>query len=386
MKSSFLRTVALAAAATSFSLPSLADETVRATVDAVVEPLMAEHDIPGMSVAVLHGGERHVFHYGVSSRETGTPVDNATLFEIGSLSKPFTGTLLARLQAEGSVDLSAAAKTILPEIDGSAIGGASLLDLHTYVAGGLPLQFPDGVDETNFVAFYRDFEPTGEIGASRLYSNASIGLSGHLAALSAGGPFAPLLAEKILEPMKLTDTFLEVPEARMADYAQGYTRDNVPVRVNPGLFDEEAYGVKTTASDLLRFVEGSVNPEELGDDLEVALSTARTGVYRVDAMHQGLGWELYSAPARLDDLLQGADPAFVLKPNAVTRPDAPVIGEAVGTVSKTGSTGGFGAYALFQPERGTAIVMLANRFWPNPARIEAAYAILAKIDPGFVAD
>ncbi|MGV6871890.1 class C beta-lactamase [Pseudochelatococcus sp. B33] len=386
MKSLFLRTLTFTAMMTLSAVPALAVETVRSAVDAVVKPLMAEHDLPGLSVAILHDGEHHVFHYGVASRDTRAPVDDKTLFEIGSLSKPFTGTLLARLEAEGAVDLSAAAQTVLPELAGSPIGSASLLDLHTYVAGGLPLQFPDGVDKTNFAAFYRRLEPTGKIGASRLYSNPSIGLSGHLAAASAGQSFASLLADKVFEPLKLADTFLEVPEDRMADYAQGYTRDNAPVRVNPGLFDQEAYGVKTTARDLLRFVEASVNPEGFSEGLESALVAARTGVYRVDRMHQGLGWELYGVPARLGDLLQGADPAFVLESNAVERPDAPVTGAAVGTVSKTGSTGGFGAYALFQPERGTAIVMLANRFWANPARIEAAHTILAKIDPDFVAD
>ncbi|WP_176223191.1 serine hydrolase [Aurantimonas sp. 22II-16-19i] len=167
--------------------PAFADEATRAAVDAVVEPLMAEHDVPGMSVAILHDGERHVFHYGFTSLQTGEAVGDDTLFEIGSLSKPFTGTLLARLEAERMVDLSAKAEDLLPELAESPVGGASLVDLATYASGGLPLQFPDGVDETNFPTFYRDFAPITEIGASRLYSNPSIGLAGHLAAASAGG-------------------------------------------------------------------------------------------------------------------------------------------------------------------------------------------------------
>lgn len=382
---SLFKILTLATALAVTAAPSLATDTLRATVDEVVKPLMARHHLPGLSVAIRHAGQSHVFHYGVASRETRKPVDDRTLFEIGSLSKPFTGTLLARLEAEGTVDLSAAAQSILPDLAGSHVGRATVRELHTYVAGGLPLQFPNGVDETNFVAFYRRFEPTSTIGASRLYSNPSLGLSGHLTAAKAGRSLAALMAEKILQPLQLADTFLKVPDARRADYAQGYTRDGAPVRVNPGLFDQEAYGVKTTASDLLRFVAASADPAGSATSLGAAFVAARTGLYRVGGMHQGLGWELYAAPALLGELLHGAEPDFVLKANAVERPRQPVAGAAVGTVSKTGSTGGFGAYALFQPARGTAIVILANRFWPNPARIEAAHAILARIDPGFFA-
>ena len=388
MKSAFLSAaVALTVAALNLGVPASAQETVRAVVDAAVKPVMAEEDVPGMSVAVLVDGERYIYHYGVASRETGAAVDGDTIFEIGSLSKLFTGTLAGRLQAEGRLNLSARAESVMSDLQGSPIGSATLLELATYNAGGLPLQFPDGVDETNFVTWYRSFDPITPIGESRLYSNPSIGLFGHLAAQSAGSSFSALLKEKVLEPLELKNTFLTVPEERLGNYAQGYNRDGKPVRVNPGLFDDEAYGVKTTAEDFLRFVAAFMKRTNETGPLAEGLVTARFGYYRVGAMHQGLGWELYPAPARLDDLLQGADPAFVLEPNAVEIVDAPVIdGALVGTASKTGSTGGFGAYALLSPERGTAIVMLANRFWQNSKRIETAYQILSKLDPKFAAN
>ncbi len=254
------------------------------------------------------------------------------------------------------------------------------------MAGGLPLQFPAEVNEQNFISFYKSFIPTTEIGTSRLYSNTSIGLSGYLAAKSVGAPFASLLDEKVIKPLNLSHTFLSVPKNRFTSYAQGYTSSNAPVRVNPGVFDDEAYGIKTTAADLLGFVEASGNPNRFEGSLKAALIAARSPVYQVRRMYQGLGWELYRAPARRVDLLQGVDPDFVMKANQIEPPSLHVPAEMVATVSKTGSTGGFGAYALFQPERGTGIVILANRFWPNSARIATAYSILGKLDPGFFAD
>ncbi len=382
----YLNTIALLVGV-GLSIGSAAsEEDLHSKIGSVAEPLMAEHQIPGLSIGILHDGHHHIFHYGVSSRETAAPVNDETLFEIGSLSKPFTGTLLARLQAEGSVDLYTQVREILPELAQSPLGAASLLDLHTYVAGGLPLQFPTDVNEQNFLAYYKGFKPTAEIGSSRLYSNTSMGLSGYLAAKSVSASFASLLDDKVIKALKLSDTFLTVPEDRLESYAQGYTSDNTPVRVTPGVFDQEAYGIKTTAADLLRFIEASVDPERSEGPLRTALTAARSPVYQVRQMHQGLGWELYRAPARRTDLFQGIDPEFVLKANKIAPPSLHVPAEMIATLSKTGSTSGFGAYALFQPGRGTGIVILANRFWPNSARIEAAYSVLAKIDPGFFED
>ena len=66
---------------------------VRALVDATIRPLMARHDIPGMAVAVTIDGRVQVFDYGVASKESGTPVGDATRSEIGSVSKTLTATL-----------------------------------------------------------------------------------------------------------------------------------------------------------------------------------------------------------------------------------------------------------------------------------------------------
>jgi beta-lactamase class C len=54
---------------------------------------MAEYDVPGMAVAVTVDDRPMFFNYGVASREDNTPISGETLFEIGSVSKTFTGTL-----------------------------------------------------------------------------------------------------------------------------------------------------------------------------------------------------------------------------------------------------------------------------------------------------
>ena len=132
-----------------------------------------------------------------------------------------------------------------PALQGSRFDGISLLDLATYTAGGLPLQFPDSVqkDQAQIRDYYRQWQPTYAPGSQRLYSNPSIGLFGYLAARSLGQPFERLMEQQVFPALGLEQAHLDVPEAALAQYAQGYGQDDRPLRVGPGPLDAEGYGV-----------------------------------------------------------------------------------------------------------------------------------------------
>lgn len=359
-----------------------ADEgALRATIDGVVAPLMEANDIPGMAVAVTIDGQSHLFNYGLASQEEARPVDDRTLFEIGSISKSFTGTLGALAAAEGKLALSDPAARHVPELAGTVFERITLLELATYTAGGLPLQFPDGVStQEELTAYFRNWRPSFEPGAMRLYSNPSIGLFGYAAARATGTAFDDLMTGTLLPRLGLANTYLRVPEAEMAHYAFGTSRDGRPVRVNPGALDAQAYGVKTTARDLIRFVELSMDPSSLQPALQEAVIAAQTGYVRFGETLQGLGWEIYDSSASLDTLLAGNSTPVALEPQAVERLDPPLAPQPGRFVNKTGSTGGFGAYAAFLPEKRLGIVILANRNYPNAERVKAAFAILSSLD------
>lgn len=381
-----LRPLGLAAAflASTVGVPAAiaADaDDLRASVDSVVEPLMAANAIPGMAVAISMDGESRIFNYGLAAKENGRPVDDRTLFEVGSISKVFTGTLGALVAAEGKLSLADPAARHLPELAGTAFDRITLLDLATYTTGGLPLQFPDGIaDEDDLTAFYRNWRPSFEPGATRLYSNPSIGLFGYGAARAAGVAFDELMTGTLLPQLGLTSTYLRVPEAEMERYAWGSSKDDRPVRVTPGALDSEAYGIKTTAGDMIRFVELSMDPSPLEPPLEAAIAAAQTGYFRFGETMQGLGWEIYDRPGSLDTLLAGNSTPVALEPQPVERLDPPQAPQAGRFVNKTGSTGGFGAYAAFLPEKRLGIVILANRNYPNAERVKAAWAILSALE------
>ena len=355
------------------------DDEVRAAARAV----MAEQDIPGLAIGVSAPDLRRLYYFGTADRRSGQPVDAATLFEIGSLSKTYTATLGGYAAVTGRLRLDESAAQVRPALAGSAIGQASLLQLATYSAGGLPLQFPDSVTtDDQATAFYRAFQPPFPAGSRRLYSNPSIGLFGALAAQRLDEPFATALQRHVLNPLGLSHTYLQVQAAEQAHYAWGHGKNDQPLRVNPGVYAEEAYGIKTTAGDLLAFVEANLHPGRLPAPLAKALTTTQQGYYRSGPMTQGLGWEAYAYPLTKTQLLAGNTPAVALQPQPVDWQHPPLPATGARLLNKTGSTNGFGAYALFIPERQLGLVILANRNYPIPARIEAAWRILQPLDSG----
>lgn len=356
------------------------DQQIETAVKDAVTPVMQQQHIPGMAVAITLNGKPHYFNYGVASKETGTAVTADTLFEIGSVSKTFTATLAAYAQASGKLSLSDKASELLPALRGSAFDQISVLQLGTYSAGGLPLQFPSEADKADkMLGYFKQWKPLYPAGSHRQYSNPSLGLFGYLAARSMGQPFDQLMEKTLLPKLGLQHTFLKVPQAETARYAQGYNKDDKPVRVGPGALDSEAYGVKTSAADLLRYVEANMKPSGLEAPLQQAIATTHTGYYKVGDMTQGLGWEFYNYPVSLDTLLAGNSSQMAMEAHEVKWLNPPQAQPGSVLFNKTGSTGGFGAYVAYVPAKDIGIVILANKNYPNPERIRIAHSILSAL-------
>jgi beta-lactamase class C len=376
----------LAAVCLTFSARAQAAETdertrVRSIVDAVVQPMMVEDDIPGVAVGITVGGKEYVFCYGVADKESGRKVTSDTIFEIGSLSKTFTATLGAYAQVQGTIALADPASKYLPALGGTEFDRVNVLNLATFTAGGLPLQFPDEVTtDDQMIEFFRAWKLEQRPGTSRRYSNPSIGLYGYLAAKSMGMPFEQLMQKHLLPSLGLEHSFITVPSSEIGNYAFGYTKENKRIRVAPGMFDAEAYGVKSTAADMLRFVEANIGARDGESALHRAILQTHIGRFQVGPMAQGLGWEIIEYPTNLDTLLaaNSSEMAFTPQKAIPIAPTAMPLDNIL--INKTGSTNGFAAYAALVPKEKIGIVILANKNFPIPARVKAAYAILSALD------
>ncbi|MFZ6874932.1 class C beta-lactamase [Undibacterium sp. Di27W] len=365
------------------SLPAASAEvdTVKRATDAAILPVMKTHDIPGMAVGIFVDGKQYVYNYGLASRAENKAVTNATLFEVGSISKTFAATMATLAQVRGKLALSDKVADHIDSLQGSAFGETTVISLATHTTGGLPLQVPDEVNsDEQLMTYFKNWKPAHDQGLYRTYSNLSAGVLGVIAAKSLQQPFATVMQEQIFPAFGMHNSYMVVPEAKWADYAQGYKKDDTPVRLRDDVLSIEAYSVKTTASDLLQFIKANVGEMKLSPEFAQALNDTHTGYFKAGRMTQSLMWELYPYPANMSALLEGSSDRMVFEATPVQKIKPLIASQTKVFIHKTGATSGFGAYIAFIPHKKMGIVILANKSYPNAARIKIAQEILGELD------
>lgn len=352
---------------------------LKSVVDDCAKGLINEYDIPGLAVAVTIDGKRYFYNYGFADESKGSLVTNDTIFELGSISKTFAATLTGYAQEKGKLDMDDKVKDYIPELENSALGNTKLVNVATYTAGGLPLQFPSEVtNDAEMMQYYKTWKPEYEAGTKRKYSNPSIGLFGYIGALSMKSDYTEMMETVILPELGMTNTFVDVPKDKLNNYAFGYSSEGKPVRVNPGILDAQAYGIKSTSLDMLQYIEANMGQAQLNNDMENALEQTHIKYFNTDTFAQAVGWEGYDYPVSLSQLLKGNSSDVILNAKPVQASESGTLGRDI-WYNKTGSTGGFGAYVAYVPSEKIGIVILANKNYPNAERVEAAYHIISSV-------
>lgn len=323
------------------------EEDLRPRIDAVADRALQSGRFVGLVVGIRHAPHSRIFGYGRLSDQNGAPPDGRTLFEIGSITKVFTGLLLACLVREGRVKLEdPIGKHLPPGVRAPSGEGReiTLLDLATHRSGlpRLPSNFAPR-DARNPYADYREQDLLDFLASARLdrepgeayeYSNLGAGLLGYLLARAGGRSYEDLVVDRICRPLRMGDTRVAVGAADRARLAPGHAsaRDAVSAWDFDALAGAGA--LRSTAEDLLRFAEAHFGqaPGGLGAALEEACRPrARLGT---GAGEVGLGWHRAPLPGRRTLLWHN------------------------------GRTGGHASFLGVVPEAGTAVVVLSNASSP----------------------
>jgi CubicO group peptidase (beta-lactamase class C family) len=210
------------------------DSTIRARLAERVDNGYAASIVVGL----LEPGRVRYVSYGRSNFDATPLVDPDAIYEIGSITKVFTNTLLADMVLEGEVALEdPVAKFLPPTVTVPSRNGKviTLLDLATATSGlpRMPLNFHPRDPANPFAdytvaqmyAFLSSYTLPRDPGQSYEYSNLGMGLLGHALALKAGKPYEQLLVERVLKPLGMNDTRITLTPGMAERFVTGHDGD-----------------------------------------------------------------------------------------------------------------------------------------------------------------
>lgn len=279
-------------------------EQIERRVDQIAQPLIDNESLVGCVVGVLSSGETIVQGFGEVARGSGAKPDGKTVYEIGSISKALTGTLLADLAERSvlSVDDELQAHlpkgSTAPERDEQPI---TLAHLATHTSG-LP-RMPANLQPSDPMNPYADYDAKRALeflsqhnlqrlpGEKYEYSNYAAGLLGYVLARAEDVSYEQLLVDRICEPLKMHDTHIALtPElqARLAPPYDGGLNENrnwdLNVLVGAG-------GVRSTVDDMLKLAAAALAEDDDSRPVVEALHQAMQHRHgKPGEIGMGLGW------------------------------------------------------------------------------------------------
>ena len=338
-----LRAAAIAALLTGIALPAARAQAIRIPddVQADVRALVDNGWSVGMVLAVVDGTGARYFSYGSTARAGGQPVNERTVYEIGSITKVFTALALADMAIRGEVGLDDPVQRYLPDSVRvpSRNGHDITLRLLSGQRSGLPrmpgnFTPPDmnnpyaAYGPDRLYAFLTGYTLPRDPGASYEYSNLGVGLLGLALARRAGTDYEGLVLRRVIGPLHLDDTRVTLTPELRARLARGHAGER---EVGNWDFDPMLGGagaLRSTAADLARLLAAAMGLVPTPLDSAFRLTEA-IEFDAGPAMRIGLGWHV-----------RGADSAALYWHN--------------------GGTGGYHSFIGFDPRHRIGVVVLSN--------------------------
>lgn len=272
----------------------------------------------------------------------GMPVDEHTIYEIGSVSKTFTATLLAdniikgKMKADDPISQYLPATVHVPVYSG---GGAPItlgnLSDHTSGLPRMPTNFAPADPANPFAdytvermyAFLSSYALTRAVGSEFEYSNFAVGLLGQIEALAAGKSYEEILAQVITDPLKMKETGITLSDKMKSNLAKGYSMGQKVENWDLGSL-QGAGAIRSSAHDMLIYL--SANMGLTRTQLEAAMTLAHAPRHdKAGGSLTGLGW-------------------FTEK------------GSQGDIIWHNGATGGYMSFAGFNVKTGKGVVVLTN--------------------------
>jgi CubicO group peptidase (beta-lactamase class C family) len=310
----------------------------------------ATHGVPGATLAVLQDGKVDAAASGVLNLDTGVEATTDSLFQIGSITKVWTTTVVMGLVEGRLVELDAPLRRYLPEfavLEDGVADHVTIRHLLTHSSGIDGDNFADtgrGDDALEkYVATCASLRQVHPVGATMSYCNTGFSLLGRVIEIATGETWDTTMRHRLFEPLRLTHTATLPEDVLRFRAAMGHIRPGDELITAPmwGLprTAGPAGAICSTASEVVRFAQlhlegGTLDGEQVLQPSSVAAMqepqvAVPSGGVGTSAAHWGLGWELFEWGGRR------------------------VIGHDGGTIGQV-------AFLRVVPDAGVAIALLTN--------------------------
>ena len=322
----------------SLSLGGNSQDALPPELEQAIRERIAAGYTPSFAIGIVDADGMRYYNYGLT-REGGKPVNEHSIYEIGSVSKVFTGILLAEMALEDRVNIDSTAQKYLPDeirmptMNGRQITLGELSD-HSSALPRMPDNFTPAdpmnpyADYTveHLYAFLNDCDLSRDIGSEYEYSNLGQGLLGHILARVADTDYETLMQLKIATPLGMHETAVELSSRMRKHLAYGHARGvevsnwDIPTLAGAG-------GIRSSVHDMLRFVAANLGVIE--SQLYPAMVLSHEVRHDMNGSGVGLGWQI------------------------ATTDNGPALAHG-------GRTGGYTAFIGLLKSTGTGVVVLTN--------------------------
>jgi serine-type D-Ala-D-Ala carboxypeptidase/endopeptidase len=261
---------------------------------------------PGIVVGIMDAKGIKYYSFGVKSLTSKSPVDEHSVFEIGSITKTFTGIILGDMVLKNEVKLDDPVQQYLPKDvtaptrNGSAIKLVNLSNhtsaLPSFPGNATPANpsnpFAD-YSEKQLYDFLSSYTLSRDIGSQYEYSNYAVGLLGHVLAAKRKVSYEQLMISTLAKPLDLKNTRITLTPEMKQNLALGYSGGvmaenwDLPTLAGAG-------AIRSTAEDMMRYVQANMGL--IKSNLYPAMQLSHKNTREAGAKPQvGLGWHIMTS-------------------------------------------------------------------------------------------
>ncbi len=240
-------------------------------IAALIQPLIDDGSYVGIVIGIVGAHGTKVYGFGRTNLNGDEKPTAQTIFPLASITKTFTGVLLADLTLRGVVRLDDPITKFLPSgliKPDNPLNSVTLLELATHTSG-LP-KMPNNVKSNRFdrmrklygvrelYEFLSNFRSSRPPGAEFRYSNIGIALLGHILERASGMPYEKLVQQGICGPLGMRSTRITPNRVMLQWMAQGYGKNMNPVRLKTFDVGKSSGGLYSSTDDMMDYLAANM--------------------------------------------------------------------------------------------------------------------------------